>query len=353
MAVTKYKSNPIITKNDIKPSRPDFEVAGVFNPGVIKFDREIILLLRVSERPINNSTEFYKCPIYNQETNSIEIKLLSKTSGEYDFSDSRVVYSKSQNYLTTMSHLRVARSYDGINFTISNKMDIFPENKYEAFGIEDARITKLGDIYYINYASASELGITTCLISTRDFIEFIREGVIYAPDNKDVVIFPEKIDGRYYSLHRPSTSQYGKPEIWIAESGDLLCWGNHRHLAGIRENMWDSARVGASVVPFRTDYGWVEIYHGADYQDRYCLGILLLDLNEPWKVIARSIEPIAWATEPYEKEGFLNDVIFSCGAIEESGTVKIYYGAADESVAVLEMDVSDSLNQLMEKVRNK
>jgi predicted GH43/DUF377 family glycosyl hydrolase len=184
------------------------------------------------------------------------------------------------------------------------------------------------------------------LASTRDFRSFRRLGAIFPPDNKDVAIFPEKIGGRYYALHRPSSSGFGRPEIWLAESPDLLCWGNHRHLMGLREIAWDDRRIGGGAVPFRVTEGWLEIYHGADHLNRYCLGAVLLNADEPWKIIARGERPILEPEAPYEASGFFGGVVFTCGALAEDDLVKIYYGAADTSIAYAEIPLEDILKGL-------
>ncbi|NLY18931.1 MAG: glycosidase [Clostridiaceae bacterium] len=344
MAIVRYINNPIITRHDVKPSRNDFEVIGVFNPGAVMFDGEYILLLRVAEKPVNDDPSYHVVCYYDEAKNNIEFIRIKKDHNKVY--DPRVINHENGNYLTSISHFRIARSKDGYNFTIDDKPTIKPSNIYEAYGIEDARITEIDGVYYINYCSASSLGITTSLALTKDFINFKKEGIIFCPDNKDVAIFPEKINGKYYALHRPSCSNFGKPEMWIAESPDLLCWGNHRKLAGLRDNSWDSGRIGAGAVPFRTLYGWVEIYHGATVDDRYYLGVMLLDLNKPWVVLARSETPLVTPEAPYESEGFLGNVVFSCGVVAEGENIKLYYGAADESVACIDLKLSDILENI-------
>jgi len=141
------------------------------------------------------------------------------------------------------SHLRIARSKNGIDFKIDKKPAIFPESKYERFGIEDPRITQINGRYYINYSAISNItGVTTCLTSTTDFVTFTRHGVIFMPDNKDVAIFPEKIKGRYYALNRPVSAEYRVRDMWISESPDLVYWGNHLKLMSAREKYWDEGR---------------------------------------------------------------------------------------------------------------
>lgn len=346
MLVERYTANPIIKPEDVKPSRKDFEVICAFNAGVVRFDNEVVLLVRIAERPLNFNPKVYLAPIFDSSANSLIIKEFDVSNPEFDFSDKRLIRTLNGNYLTSISHFRVARSKDGIHFKIDEEPAIFPSNTYEAYGIEDPRISVIDDIYYISYSAISSKGIVSCLISTKDFYTFNRHGTIFHPDNKDAVIFPERIHGRYYALHRPSISSFGKPDIWIAESPDLICWGNHRHLMGTREGYWDNGRIGGSAVPFKTKEGWIEIYHGATKEDRYCLGAVLLDASEPWKIIARSAKPIMEPQSDYEINGFFGNVIFSCGVLYEDSKVKIYYGAADTSMAYAEIQLNEILKAL-------
>jgi len=348
MKVQRYSGNPILSPKDITPYLPGYEVIGVFNAGVIRHGEEIILMLRIAERPLNDDPKVSLSPYYDVKNSSMEVYRLEKGLPGYNFSDARGISTPHGSLLTSISYLRIGRSRDGIHFTIDDRPALFPENQYEIYGIEDCRITKIDDTYYINYSAVSNLGITTCLASTKDFSYIQREGVVFHPDSKNIAIFPQKINGKYYALHRPSSASFGKPCMWIAESPDLLCWGNHRFLMGCREGEWDEARIGASCVPIKLDEGWLEIYHGADRNNRYCLGAVLLDLEQPWRVIARSREPILMPETDYEKEGFFGNVIFSCGALFENQKVKIYYGAADTSTCYAEVDVADILDAMKE-----
>lgn len=348
MSVLRYEKNPIIVPQDIPPYLKDYEVIGVFNAGVMRYGDEILLLLRVAERPVNPDPNVTLSPFYDVEKGQMDINRLQKGLPGYDFSDARGIGTPDGSLLTSISYLRIARSKDGLHFTIDGHPALFPENQYEIYGIEDCRITKIDDTYYINYSAVSNLGITTCLASTKDFTYIQREGVIFQPDSKNIVIFPQKIGGRFYALHRPSSSSFGKPSMWIAESPDLLCWGNHRFLMGCRPGTWDEARIGASCVPIKLEQGWLEIYHGADRNNRYCLGAVLLDADQPWRVIARSELPLLEPELDYEKEGFFGNVVFSCGALYEEGKLRIYYGAADTSMCYAEVEVEDVLKLLQD-----
>ncbi|WP_299093759.1 glycoside hydrolase family 130 protein [uncultured Metabacillus sp.] len=349
MNIYRYEQNPLLTPNDVPPYHEGFEVIGAFNAGIAKFQDEVIMLLRVAERPISADPNVVKAPVYNPSTNKLDIYEFRKDDPDYDLSDPRVIRESSKqkwSYLTSLSYLRIARSKDGRHFTVDEKPFVYPSNELETFGIEDPRITQIDDTYYIYFSAASPMGVGESMVSTKDFETIEQHGMIFAPENKDVLIFPEKINGKYYALHRPVPNSNGSPEIWIAESSNLLYWGNHKHLIGLRAGKWDDGRIGGGAVPFKTDKGWLELYHGASMDHRYCMGAVLLDLNDPTKVIARSEHPLVEPEAPYEKEGFFGDVVFSCGVLVEGDVVKMYYGVADTSMACAELSLQEILDSL-------
>ncbi|MHC4361311.1 MAG: glycoside hydrolase family 130 protein [Planctomycetota bacterium] len=350
MKVFRSPNNPIIGPKDVEPAREDFEVIGVFNAGVTRVEDEVILLLRVAERPISQHPDVTLVGVYDVSQSDIIIKEFSKDDTENDFSDPRLIVRPKETYLTSISHLRLARSKDGIHFEIEKKPALTPTNQYEAFGIEDPRITLIDHTYYVNYVAVGPWGVTTCLASTKDFVSLERRGIIFCPENKDVVLFPEQAEGKYYALHRPVSSLFEKNDIWIAESRDLICWGNHRRLMGPRTGYWDEVKIGASAVPVKIDEGWLEVYHGADRNNRYCLGAVLLDAKNPWKIIARADKPILEPEADYEIEGFFGNVVFSCGLLYEKDKLKIYYGVADTSIAYAEIALQDVLKTLNSQI---
>ncbi len=216
---------------------------------------------------------------------------------------------------------------------------------YEEYGIEDPRITKIDDIYYITYTCYSRYACCVGLARTTDFRTFERMGVISLPDNKDVVLFPEKIGGRYARLDRPLTVVGERGDIWISYSPDLLHWGDPRPVMEPRKGRWDSKKIGAGAPPIKTEQGWLEIYHGVRETASgalYRLGVVLLDLEDPSQVIGRAAEAIL---SPIATEDFLGNVmnvVFTCGAIlEDDGEVKIYYGAADQVMCLATARVDD------------
>ncbi|MDN4523919.1 BtaManbiosPhlase [Fictibacillus fluitans] len=350
MNVNRYEENPLVTPSDVKPHRDDFEVIGAFNAGIARYKDEVIMLLRVAERPLSDDPNIVKAPIFNTETKELEIMEFNISDKRYNFDDPRTIRKADDlsqfAFLTSLSYTRIARSKDGRNFTIDPAPFYYPSNELESFGIEDPRITQIGDTFYIYFSAVSPVGVGESMISTKDFQTIEHHGMIFAPENKDVLIFPEKVNGKYYALHRPVPKSTGNPEIWIAESPDLLHWGNHKYLLGLREGMWDDGRIGGGAVPIKTDKGWLELYHGASKDNRYCMGAVLLDLNDPSKVIARSESPIVSPEADYEVNGFFGNVVFSCGALVEGDIVKMYYGVSDTSMACAELSLSEILDSL-------
>jgi beta-1,2-mannobiose phosphorylase / 1,2-beta-oligomannan phosphorylase len=247
----------------VPPSRPELHVIGAFNPAVTRFGDEVILLLRVAEALPPSDFEV-SAPIYNPATQQVESRTWPRSS-HVDASDPRVIITGGRTWLTSISHLRIARSADGIHFEVDPAPAMFPETPYETFGIEDPRITLINGTYWINYTAASPYGVSTALASTTNFRDFERHGIIFPPSNKDVTIFPEKIGGRYAALHRPLLDGFERPAIWTASSPDLKSWGGHRFVAGARDDTWDNDKIGGGAVPFRVrsaDHdGWLAIYH--------------------------------------------------------------------------------------------
>src|ERR1700682_5344631 len=342
MTAGRSPENPIVTPAMVLPSRPDLEVVGAFNPGVIRHEGEVILLVRASEAPHKVSSSIAAAPFYNAETRRLDIRHWHVNDRGPDVSDSRLVVDQGRTWLTSISHLRLARSTDGIHFGVDGSPTFGPQSAYESFGIEDARITLLDGTYWFNYTPVSEHGIATGLASTKDFKAFERHGIIFPPPNRDVAIFPQKIGGRYVALHRPMPEGLGHPAIWIATSSDLLSWGDHRIVASARPGSWDDVKIGGGAVPVkvaahRQGAGAGVYLWGTGSPPTYSLGALLLDHYDPSKVIGRSREPILLPEAPYEREGFFGRVVFTCGALVDGDLVRIYFGAADAVTAVADL----------------
>lgn len=350
ITVRRYQENPLITPENVKPWHPGFEVIGAFNAGVARYHGETLLLLRVAERPTVADPSKVPSPYYDVNKKELAVKYFDRHDPDLNFDDSRTISRKDEPGrfigLTSLSYLRLARSRDGHHFTVDDRPFIYPYNHYQIFGVEDPRITQIGDTYAIYFSAVSPDGIGVGLVTTKDFQSYQDQGLIFLPECKDVVIFPEKIHGKYYALNRPSPKSVGDLDIWLSESNDLRCWGNHRHLMRTRKNKWDAERIGSGAVPILTRDGWLEIYHGVSLNGRYCLGALLLDRNDPSKILARSEKPILEPETDYEKNGFFGDVVFTCGGIAEEDILKLYYGVADRSMAGAELSVSEILADL-------
>ncbi len=283
----RFEGNPIITLEDIP-----FRCNTVFNGTVVKKGEEYFLLLRVEGQ---------------------------------------------QGY----SVFALARSKDGLHFTVENKPVMKPARKgpfarYEKYGIEDPRITVVDGVYYIMYTAYSKYGTRIALAKTEDFLHYERIALVSEPGNKDGILFPERINGEYVRLDRPIGKGVGS--MWISYSKNLVDWGKSEILMTPRPGMWDSYRIGASVPPIKTEHGWLEIYHGVKMTVAgpiYRIGTVLLDLEQPHKVVARCNKPVLSPREDYERIGDVGNVAFACGAVvEDSGEIKVYYGAADTCICV-------------------
>ncbi|MDD2245659.1 MAG: glycoside hydrolase family 130 protein [Proteiniphilum sp.] len=341
----RFSENPLLRPSDLQPGIEGMEITCLLNPGVFRMNGKTWLLLRVAERPkqVEGKISF---PVYS-ESGKIEVLVFDKNDPQLDASDPRVIKYRGQNYLTTLSYLRLVVSDDGVHFREDPAYPpIFGEDSLESFGIEDCRVATMEDGFYLTYTMVSPVAVGVGLIITNDFKTYDRKGMIFPPHNKDCAIFEEKINGKYYALHRPSSPELGGNYIWLAESPDRIHWGNHKCIAVTRPDSWDSARVGAGGAPVKTPEGWLEIYHGANAGHRYCLGALLLDLNDPSKVLARSVEPIMEPVAGYEKNGFFGNVIFTNGHYVENDTIKIFYGASDEVICGAEFSIREILNSL-------
>jgi len=301
--IRRYDYNPIITVDDL-PCR----ASAVFNSGCIRVDGHYQMILRIED--VDGS-----------------------------------------------QHFRMARSPNGIKFAIAEQpVDIPPSDSMEHFELlcYDPRITKLDGTFYVTYAAHGTKGVRIALLRTDDFEHFERIGYISQPDNRNGVLFPERIGGRYVRFDRPTAAhgQGGKGEMWISFSPDLIHWGDARIVAETRPERWDGHKIGAGPAPIRTDEGWLVLYHGVYERCNglvYRCGVMLLDLEQPWKVIARSKGYILGPREPYERVGDVPNVVFVTGAIPEpDGSVKLYYGGADTVMCL----AFSTIDELIEAARS-
>jgi len=290
------KNNPIITREDIP-----YRCNTVFNAAATEFNDEILLLLRVED-------------------------------------------------IDGHSHLTLARSKDGVNFTVDESPWITPSNDeeyaiYEKYGVEDPRITKIDDTYYITYVAFGPYGPRVGIGYTKDFKEFTRIGFATVTDDKDAVLFPEKINGKYYLINRPGGMAGAGGTIWISESKDLIYWGNAKAILS-PEPGWGNYKLGASTPPILTEKGWLLLYHGVRKTaggNLYRVGAMLLDYEKPWKLISYTPHFIFAPREFYERVGDVPNVVFPCGWIQKGDELLVYYGAADTSICLARTTVDKIL----------
>ncbi len=278
----------------------------------------------------------------------------------------------------------LATSHDGYHFERQSHQPVFAPSLdgFDAGCVEDPRIIKMGDWYYVTYAfrpfppgrywlntdhiayrpmdcpddfpwALRNNETSTGLALTRDFRAWIRAGRMTDPtvDDRDVILFPEKIDGDYWMLHRPVNwvgEQYGTeyPAIWISRSKDLLSWHASKLLAKGAFD-WENKKIGGNTPPIKTPYGWLTLYHAVGADKRYRLGALLLDLHDPSIARYRSYDWLLQPEEYYETEGYYPGVCFPCGKVVIDGTLFVYYGGADKYVGLATCKLDELLEYLL------
>ncbi|GBD88515.1 beta-1,4-mannooligosaccharide phosphorylase [bacterium BMS3Abin03] len=298
--IIKYDKNPILSKSNVP-----FKVNGIFNPGAVKFDDNYLLLCRV-EMP-NGRSGFV-----------------------------------------------LAKSTNGHEFKVDSKPCLTPEDhkecyEYVEWGIEDPRITRINDVYYLTYTGYSKHEPLVILAETKDFNKFKIHGPITEPSNKDCAIFPEKIEGHYWKVDRPAAGN--RNDIWISKSDDLIHWGSYKCILEPKQGTWESDKIGASTPPVKTSEGWLMLYHGVRTFGSsmiYKVGVVLLDKDKPWIIRGKCENPILSPEFDYERVGDVGNVVFTNGwIVEPDGEIKIYYGGADTNICLAET----SLNYLLEMCR--
>lgn len=237
--------------------------------------------------------------------------------------------SKAGRYINSLGY---AQSTDGIHFDRMDTPIMTNDVPSENRGPEDPRIVKIDGIFQMLYTGYSDTAIRICRATSTDLVHWERHGVVLDETNKDASLFPEKIRGKYVMFHRR------EPDIWIAYSDDLKTWYDHQSImAPIPSSSWENRKVGISGPPIKTDAGWLLIYHGTSDRYGYCQGIALLDLENPGKVLWRQSEPIMMPELEWERNGYVNNVIFSCGQVELDDRILIYYAGADTAIGVAEI----------------
>lgn len=300
----RYEGNPILS-----PEKWPYLANGVFNPGVVRLNGETLLLVRVED-------------------------------------------------MQGFSHFTKAKSKDGkTNWRIALQPTLKPDRDFpeEQYGLEDPRIVWLEEKkeYAITYVSFSKVGPLVSLIMTEDFQTFERKGSLFPPEDKDASLFPQRFEngfrkGRFALIHRPIVG--GEGHIWISFSPDLKHWGDHKILLSPKPGYWDSYRVGLGPPPIKTPQGWLIIYHGIQETASgklYRIGLALLDLDQPWRVIRRSEEWIFSPQEMYEQRGNVSGVVFPCGCVVQGDEIRLYYGGADKVVGLAIGKMDEIMNLLL------
>ncbi|MFC2158119.1 glycoside hydrolase family 130 protein [Acidobacteriota bacterium] len=316
----RHPENPIITRKNIPSIPPDLvDVSSVFNPGAVKFKEKYLLMLRVQNR--------------GRET-----------------------------------FFLMADSPDGVHFDVSSKPVHFrgiEEISEPVYHCYDARISKIEGVFYIMFAVDMDSGCRLGLARTFDFEDFEFLGLTSTGDNRNGVLFPEKIRGRYMRLDRPNRPVLeGGPTsgsaIYLSESEDLLQWSEIGPLIEGRFHYWDEL-IGAGPPPLKTREGWIQVYHGVakhlSSSHIYQAGVMLLDLEDPLRVIGRCPFNVLEPREDYEMVGQVPNVVFPSGLIAQeidgegfaviNSPVFLYYGAADTSVCLAKSTVKEFIDHAM------
>ena len=229
----------------------------------------------------------------------------------------------------TVSRMGYAVSTNGVHFARLDKPVFSPDNIWEEKGVEDPRLTRIGDEYYMLYTAYSRYGVRVSMASTKNFIRWKRYGVILPDHNdKDAALHPEIVNGKYILYHRI------EPDIWVSFSDDLIHWKNARVIMSPRNGMWDSKKIGLGAPPIKTSYGWLMLYHGVDEDMVYRLGFALFDLDDPTRLIRRTDKPILSPEEEFERFGQVPNVVFSDAMVSYKDEYLIYYGGADNCIAL-------------------
>lgn len=253
------------------------------------------------------------------------------------------------------SHLCVARSADGVtDWTIDSSPTLLPDpenHREEEWGIEDPRIVWLAELgkYAVTYTCYSPAGPGVSLALTEDFRSFERLGNVMPPEDKDAALLPRRFGGRWAMIHRPVSASGGGAHIWISYSPDLKHWGDHTVVIRARRGpWWDANKIGISPPLVETPEGWLMMYHGVRMTPAGCiyrLGLALLDLEKPSVCLRRSTKWVFGPEKDYERMGDVWDVVFPCGVVleEDGDTLRVYYGAADTSIALATGSVREML----------
>ena len=354
------KPHPLVKPGEIKPSNKAMVVRGVYNPGAVRAKNgKIMLMARVAETPIHGERYFLAPNMVGTKSFKMSIEKIPKASGQLSWET--FITKNGLCRLPITSHFRklIVDEEGGFVETISQKPDFYGIKGDGDFGVEDPRITRLEEkgLYAMTYVSISYgCGISTSLAVSRDLKNWRRRGIIFSQQNKDVVIFPEKVKGYYVAYHRPEgTMHFDKPSIWVSYSKDLEFWGREKPVLVPRDSWEKYWRIGAGAPPVRIDEGFLSICHGVrlvgkEQKRMYVACAALIDPKDPEKILAKSPmnRPLFRPEAKFEKEGFINNVVFPTGAVfsDNKKNLLIYSGAADTRIEVRKFSVKSILNNM-------
>ena len=332
--IKKYSGNPVLSPKDIP-----YEAAQIYNAGVTKFNGKYVMVFRDDYG--RTEADFRK-----------QREIAAQTGEPYRWPPN------------TLITLGLAFSDDGINWEVQPE-PCFEFQTEEIYHVYDPRLSVIDGRCYMCFAANTKHGVIGGIAVTDDFSDF---EILHmtAPDNRNMVLFPEKINGKFMRLERPFPvySREGDEDfdIWCAKSPDCCYWGEHKLLLGKESVAFANSKIGPAAPPVKTPEGWLTTFHGVrnvqeelyswhpDWHKVYYGGLMLLDLEDPTKIIGMCKKPILVPEHKYEIEGMRGSVMFPGGMIlEDSGEVKIYYGAADTVECMAFADIGDLLNLCLEK----
>jgi len=348
------KKHLLITPSQVLAFRQDLQVVGVFNPGATIVDGKLVLVVRVAVKLFEQREGYFAWLRFidgKLETEWLPLDL-------FDCDDSRVMrrLCDGKVLLSSVSYFQLVwidnyreRPED---WQLRMGEIILPQGPYETYGIEDARCTWVDGRCYMTYTSVSSHGACTSLMTTTNFCTFQRHNVIFVCENKDVVLFPDRVDEKLFALHRPvSATKFCSPEIWTASSIDGVAWGNHElFLSG--SHLFEGDRIGAGTPPVRFDDRYLAFYHASEKAKqpslvgRYVGGLIEMDiLDGKVQLLRKSTEPLLVPTELWELEGFVPNVVFPTAMIHADDQAEfnwyVLYGAADTCIGVATISTAD------------
>lgn len=257
-----------------------------------------------------------------------------------------------------ISHLTVARSKDGrTNWVVDAKPLIAddPTDQHSCWGVEDPRVTYVDELggYVIAYTAYGPSGPCVALARTEDFQSVEPLGVVMPPEDKNASLLPRKIDGQYVLFHRPVSVLSARADVWLSKSVDLQAWTTPEPVMQSRSGpWWDATRIGMGPPPIETPHGWLCVYHGVKQMvstSLYRVGLIMLDLDDPTKIIRRTPSWVLGPDAEYERVGDVPNVVFPSGLVHDEARdeLRLYYGAADLCVAMASARFSEVVDYLV------